>query len=411
MNKTKIFLLAIIGTITTACSSDSGGGSTEPELEILAPVTIAKTNNTKIYAHYMAWFETNESSADSNWGYHWTMANRNPDIVDANGKRQIASHYYPMIGPYHSGDKDVIENHLLMMKYSGIDGILIDWYGTYDLYDYKIIKDNTEQIIALLDKVGLEYAIVYEDRVLTNIVNADKAPSVTAAAKTDMNWLQSHYFNDSNYIKIKDKPLLMDFGPITLTTPDQWATAFSNLNPKPTFLTLWNESGEAGNNASGEFAWVYQNNTHLSNFYMNRLPDLDVAMGGAYPGFHDYYQEGGAGGALGWAIDHNNGATLDATLSLAENSGVDYVQLITWNDFGEGTMIEPTKEFGYSYLQKIKAFAGITSADVFTNISKLYDLRKTHKGDAAIQKKLDQSFYYFVSMQADKAIALIDGIE
>ena len=50
--------------------------------------------------------------------------NRNPNIVDATGKRQIASHYYPKIGPYASSDPDVIEYHLLLMKYAGVDGVL-----------------------------------------------------------------------------------------------------------------------------------------------------------------------------------------------------------------------------------------------------------------------------------------------
>ena len=77
--------------------------------------------------HYMAWFETNESSADHKWGYHWTMANKNPNNVDATGRREIASYYYPLIGPYDSGDKEVIENHVLMMKYAGIDGVLIEF--------------------------------------------------------------------------------------------------------------------------------------------------------------------------------------------------------------------------------------------------------------------------------------------
>ena len=65
----------------------------------------------------------------SSWGIHWTMQYENPNIVDAMGKRQIASHYYPIIGPYDSTDPNVLEYHMLLMKYSGIDGVMIDWYG------------------------------------------------------------------------------------------------------------------------------------------------------------------------------------------------------------------------------------------------------------------------------------------
>lgn len=402
-----LFCLSALG-----CDSNSDTKNDEKEppfkLEVFNAAAINKTNHTKIFMHYMPWFETKESSTNNQWGYHWTMANKNPDVIDVSGKRQIASHYYPLIGPYHSGDKDVIENHLLLMKYAGIDGILIDWYGTYDLNDYKINKENTEQLIAMLDDVGLEYAIVYEDRFLTDVVNAQLAPTIVNAAKKDMTYMQANYFKDANYIKINDKPLLLNFGPINLNTPEQWTQVFSDLNPKPTFLTLWNESSEAGDNAQGEYAWVYKNNTYLTDFYTNKLPNLQVAIGSAYPGFNDFYKEGGAGTSIDWTIEHNNGATLDETLTMAKNAKLDYLQLITWNDFGEGTMFEPTKEFGYSYIEKIKIFAGVqNTSDVFSNISTLYNLRKEFSGNTAIQKKLDQAFYYFVSLQSDKANALL----
>lgn len=406
--------IGIINIITvSSCSSDDKKSDPPtPSTEDLKPVPIEKANNTKIYMHYMAWFETNESSSDKKWGYHWTMANKNPNNIDSNGRREIASYYYPLIGPYHSGDKTVIENHLLLMKYAGIDGVLIDWYGTYDLNDYKMIKENTEQLIAMLDDVGLEYAIVYEDRFLNNIVNANLAPTISSAAKTDMNYLQSHYFSDSNYIKINNKPLLLNFGPITLTTPDDWTAAFSGLTTKPTFLTLWDHSVSAGTNTSGEYAWVYKNNTYLTNFYTNTAPKLSVAMGSAYPGFKDYYKEGGAGDEIGWTIEHNNGTTLEQTLAMAKSANVNYLQLITWNDFGEGTMIEPTKEFGYTYLEKIKTFAGVKNTNsAFADISTLYNLRKEKKGNTDAQKKLDNVFDYFVSMQPEKAKQLLNEIK
>lgn len=412
MKKNITLLFAALIGITSFISCENDNKDSKLSSQKFEPVAITKTNATKIYMHYMAWFESKESSGNNTWGYHWTMANKNPDNVDANGKREIAAHYYPLIGPYHSGDKSVLENHLLTMKYAGIDGLLIDWYGTHDLNDYKMIKDNTDELVAMLDKVGLEYAIVYEDRFLTNIVDAGLATTVVSAAKVDMAFLQSNYFNDSNYIKVNDKPLLLNFGPITMQTPDEWTNVFANVNPKPTFLTLWNESSDAGANASGEYAWVYENSTHLSNWYTNVFPNLGVAIGSAYPGFRDFYVEGGGGDAIGWTIEHNNGATLDETLSLAQTAGVEHLQLITWNDFGEGTMIEPTQEFGYTYVEKVKTFAGVTSTiNVFSEITKLYNLRVSLKGDGVAQAKLDRVFGYFVSMQPEKAVDLLNDFE
>jgi hypothetical protein len=409
---TLLFCVIVNFLVALGCSSDDKNSDIPTTPETVAPVAIEKTNSTKIYVHYMPWFETNESSADKKWGYHWTMANKNPNNIDANNRREIASYYYPLIGPYHSGDKNVIENHLLLMKYSGIDGVLIDWYGTYDVYDYRMVKENTEQLIAMLDKVGLEYAIVYEDRVTKSAVDAGKAISVTSAAKTDLAYMEKNYFDDKNYIKVNGKPLLLNFGPIVLQTPAEWTNVFNTLTAKPSFITLWDQSVEAGENASGEYAWVYKNSTYLTNFYTNTKPKLSVAIGSAYPGFKDFYAQGGGGAAIGWTIEHNNGATLDETLAMAKNANLNYLQLITWNDFGEGTMFEPTVEFGYTYIEKVKAFAGVKNTEnVFPDISQLYNLRTQKKGNADAQKKLDQAFNYFVSMQSAKAKQLLNEIK
>ncbi|WP_066219160.1 glycoside hydrolase family 71/99-like protein [Formosa haliotis] len=411
----KQLLTCLFVVVNINCSDDTS--DTKPqkendELEVLDAVPVSKTNKMKVYMHYMAWFETNESSENKQWGYHWTMANKNPNNTDADGKREIASHYYPLIGPYHSGDKNVIENHLLLMKYAGIDGILIDWYGTYNLNDYALVKENTEQVIAMLEAVGLEYAIVYEDRFLQNIVDANLAPTVESAAKQDMRYIQKKYFSDVNYIHLEAKPLLLNFGPITLKSPEAWTDVFSVLNTKPTFLTLWNQSYEAGENAQGEYAWVYQNNNFLSDFYTTSFPKLKVGMAAAYPGFEDFYKEGGTNTDIGFTISHNNGATLNETLSLATHVEADYLQLITWNDFGEGTMFEPTQEFGYRYINTVKQFTGVQYfGQFFENIGELFQLRESKKSNVKIQKQLDQAFYYFVSMQPDKAIKILNEVE
>lgn len=73
-------------------------------------------------------------------------------------------------------------------------------------------------------------------------------------------------------------------------------------------------------------------------------------------------------------------------------------------------MIEPTVEFQYSYVQKIKTFAGVQDNTAFNEISKLYNLRQQYQGNAAVQTKLDKAFGYFVSMQPTKAIAILNEL-
>jgi hypothetical protein len=115
---------------------------------------------------------------------------------------------------------------------------------------------------------------------------------------------------------------------------------------------------------------------------------------------------------MGWQINHNNGETFRTTLQKAITAGVDFLQLITWNDFGEGTMIEPTLEFEYSLLEHVQHSTGVTYQKA--ELGKIYDLyvlRKELSGKQLEQKMLDQAFYYFVSLQTDKAVHLIDSLK
>jgi hypothetical protein len=401
--------LVIFTFLLTGCNKDD---KTEPEPTVNGPVAVEKSNSTKIWVHYMPWFETPETSDNGGWGIHWTMATMNPDNIDGDGQREIASHYYPLIGPYASSDKDVIEYHLLLMKYSGIDGLIIDWYGSSDLWDYPLNRRNAEAVINMLDKVGLTFALTYEDFTLGKLIDNGVIDNVIDGAISDFQYIEQNYFSKETYIKIDNKPLLTVFGPRFIQNGNDWTTVLQGISEAPAFLSLWYESGELGSNASGEFSWVYENNTHIQNFYKNQVPKFELSLGSAYPGFKDYYAEGGWGSNMAWSIDHKNGLTFKETLEMAKNSGIGYLQLVTWNDFGEGTMIEPTLEFEYTMLEHLQQFTGVAYLKTeLEKITDLFMLRKEFSGMQKEQKILDQAFYYFVSLQTDKAVDVIDSLK
>ncbi len=189
---------------------DTSGGEEEIKADVYEPVKVSKTNATKLYMHYMPWFEGKEYSGY--WGSHWRMANKNPDNMDSEGKREIAAHYYPLIGPYDSGDPDVIAYHLLLMKYAGIDGVLIDWYGSHKVLDYAVNLDNSNALIAALDTIGLNFGIVYEEYTAEK-VETRKGITAIEAAQTDLLYMEENYFSNDRYITIEEEPLVLTFGP------------------------------------------------------------------------------------------------------------------------------------------------------------------------------------------------------
>ncbi len=76
----------------------------------------------------------------------------------------------------------------------------------------------------------------------------------------------------------------------------------------------------------------------------------------AFPRFHDIYGQVPGNTSYGH-LDDANGSTLTSTLRRAMTNSSAIVQIVTWNDFGEGTVVEPTAagnepttEYGYSDL-------------------------------------------------------------
>jgi hypothetical protein len=84
----------------------------------------------------------------------------------------------------------------------------------------------------------------------------------------------------------------------------------------------------------------------FNNFY--KLLNIPLKFGVADPGFDSAYAMRGWLGP-GCTIPVSVG-TFEKILDAAISGGSHYIQFATWNGDGEGTMIEPTKEFGYGFL-------------------------------------------------------------
>ena len=82
------------------------------------------------------------------------------------------------------------------------------------------------------------------------------------------------------------------------------------------------------------------NNSRYLDYLINARKDHLVA---AY-GF-DIYERAKLHPSYG-RVDDDGGKTFETTLRRALESGAPFVQVVTWNDWGEGTVVEPSLEFG-----------------------------------------------------------------
>jgi len=337
-----------------------------------------------------------------------------PDKVGTDGKLELASHYRPLIGPYDSNDPDVLECQVLLMKFSGISGVIIDWYGTKEYRDYATIHRNSLSLIKHLKQAGLKFAICYEDQSIKHMIEGGKLKKIqeVAHAKKEFKWLEQNWFNDSSYMKLKGKPVLLIFGPQHFKKA-QWTKVMSGLSIQPLLYTLPHLTDQA--NANGAFGWppvdggknvtpaAWQK--YLSNLYSRGVKGESV-IAPVFPKFHDIYQQAGVHKSYGY-LDDQGGKTFDQTLELAWESNSELIQVATWNDYGEGTIIEPTKEFAYRYLESIqrKLKANKKSAHTLQDLRlpvMLYQLRKHNTVNKVVAAQLNHaSKLLFASRSAE----------
>ena len=379
-----------------------------------------------VMVHYMPWYVS--KSYSGYWGWHWTMNHYNPDTVDGTGRREIASWHYPLIGPYDSLDPAVLEYHVLLMKLAGIDGVIVDWYGKDNYLDYGVNNQRTLALLGYVRKAGLKFSLCYEDQTIQHEIDGNyiNASAAMTQAQQTMRYAETNYFTDASYLRLNGSPVYLNFGPQYFKTDSQWVSIFSVLNAsnQPAFFTLDNRYA-AG---AGAFDWppmwlsgggtltTHQLNTYLNSFDAQGA-GWPAFVSSAFPRFRDIYQQAGVGSSYG-TLDDRNGQTFLETLRRAVTNGSDLIQVVTWNDHGEGTVIEPTLEFGYRDLGVIQDFRRQywdASFPYHTNdlavALRLYNLRKQYVNNAAMNAELNRVFTNIVASKLENALLQLDGIE
>jgi hypothetical protein len=370
-----------------------------------------------VLVHYMPWYASKPVSG--NWGWHWTMDRFKPDKVGANGRRELASHYRPLIGPYDSNDPDVLECQVLLMKFAGISGVIIDWYGTENFRDYATIHRNSLSLIKYLKQAGLKFAICYEDQSIKHMIKGGKLKKVQEVihGKKEFQWLAKNWFTDPAYLKLKGKPVLLIFGPQHFKKA-QWNQITSNLSTQPLLYTLPHLTNQA--NSAGAFGWppvdggknvtpaIWQK--YLRDLYSRGVKGESI-IAPVFPKFHDIYQQAGVHKSYGY-LDDQGGKTFEQTLDLAWKSNSELIQVATWNDYGEGTIIEPTKEFAYRYLESLQRRFAANKKFAYTPIDlrlpiMLHQLRKHHAGNKARTASLNHTSKLLFASKTTEAKTLL----
>jgi hypothetical protein len=365
----------------------------------------AQEERPLFFVHYMPWYQAPNISGS--WGWHWTMNHFNPETLNENGRPEVASHYMPITGPYDSADPVILEYQVLLMKMSGMDGVIADWYGIEDFRDYAAINRATVALFDYTQKAGLQFILCYEDRTIDAMLDEGYLTTENAVARgqEDMQFANETFMSHESYARFNGQPLMFTFGPLYFRDPRQWEEMFTGIEPAPALVTLDNRMATG---ALGSYPWPPMSYAgglelflpvlegYLENFFRSTRRN-DYHVGIAVPRFHDIYEQAGVQSSYGY-LDDQDGAVFRRTFEMSLEVSPDLIQIVTWNDYGEGTTIEPTDEYGYQYLEIVQEQRQALSSDFsytsedLTVAFDLYTARRAHEGDEAVNAELDKAF-------------------
>jgi len=311
-------------------------------------------------AHYIPWF----TSAPQWDGWKRIMANQehDPERYLADGRRDIGSVLYPLIGPYSSLDQSVIRYQLATMKAVGIQGAIIDWSGS----DH----DRSQALLMIQEagKLGLRIAICYEEKAnfvwptFRKPVNREEAIQY---AESDLAYIESNYTNLNGYMRCNGRPLLLLWNgpPNGRYTVEEWHRILAGLKEKVVFGS---GGGDPGYDGLSDFAFGwFAPDTGAANDFGKHSATLvgtgrrKFLVGSLCPGFDDTPVWGWGNGPR--RLDRRGLSCLKDTFDRSLTGKPELIQIVTWNDYNEGTSIEPTRSRGFDDVDALATWIGSLS--------------------------------------------------
>jgi hypothetical protein len=240
---------------------------------------------------------------------------------------------------YSSTDPAQVRSQIQDMISRGIDGVVIDWYGPGDQTDR-----GTELVMKEAEKhPGFTFAIMIDKGAIQ--WHSCSGCNAQQALTADLQYIERHYFASPAYLKRNGQPVVTNFD-IDLFYSIDWAALQSSLTVTPAFL-FQDSNGFTHDLSQGSYAWVMPTASnygldYLSNFYNTGIAyPTEEAVGAAYKGFNDSLASWGSGRVM----SQQCGQTWLQTFSQINSSYYSSdpqpaLQLVTWNDYEEGTEIE-----------------------------------------------------------------------
>lgn len=268
-------------------------------------------SNTKLYVTLMGWFGK-------------------PDHMDVG---------------YSSDDPAQIHRQMDDMISRGIQGAIMPWYGQANT----VIDTATRLLRNEAESRGgqFEFAIRENIAALTAAAQSNGC-EVTDQLITDLNYVATQYESSTAYMRIQGRPVVFFFGVDGYYI--DWGRVIASISGNP-LLVFEGTDGLTRKISDGGFSWIQikSNNPFdpelaaQDSFYQAaQKASGRLAFGVLYKGFNDTLAKWGTNRVIQQDCGHTWLQTFGEYGKFYSGSNaLPAIQIATWNDYEEGTAIEP----------------------------------------------------------------------
>src|SRR5690242_11085345 len=304
---------------TTLTAQTAGNTSTSPNFVTQPNGNLGTTNiskqdihsllypgaQTKIFAHLVLWFG---QASHMNVGYNST----DPAQV----KRQVT---------------DMISR--------GIDGVVMVWYGPNNAIDQaaKLVMHEAET------HPGFTFAIMVDNGAIRWDSCSGCDPQ--QALVQDLQYVEQTYFPSPDYLRVEGRPVVTNFD-IDLYYKVAWSAVRSTLATDPLSL-FQNATGLSHLLSDGAYSWDIPTTSDYGMSYLTGFYGTGMTFpgkqtwGASYKGFDDRLASWGLQRSMAQQCGQTWLQTFSKINSLYNSTNpLPAMQLVTWNDYEEGTEIE-----------------------------------------------------------------------
>jgi hypothetical protein len=305
----------------------------------------------EVLAFYYPWYSIDRSGTN---GMHW-------GIINAAAQDAGATAHYPARGVYNSMDPEVMKSQIQLAKSNGITGFIVSWFG-------QISKEerNDASIPLLLKCAEQEH---FKICLYWETVRGSGAERRTNAVN-DLVYMVTKFGTNDAYLKVHGYPVIFVYERVESQIPKaEWPAILAEAHKKCRAFVLIGDKYE--DTYAQLFSGVHRYN--ISWALTNKTPDEIHAWAAQYyadalklarqyhrigcvtviPGYNDTKIR-----KAGRNVERKDGTIYRTLWEEAIKARPDWVVIVSWNEWLEGTEIEPSVEEGDKYLKLTGEYAG-----------------------------------------------------